>query len=61
MRVLHGPVNVAGKLGVTARALREIGVKAESCTFDPHQFGYETDFCLDLSEAPFWKIAQLKM
>ena len=61
MRVLHGPVNVAGKLGVTARALREIGVKAESCTFDPHQFGYETDFCLHLREAPFWKIAQLKM
>ena len=61
MRVLHGPENVAGKLGLTAKALREIGVKAESCSYDRHRFGYETDFCLDLSGARFWKIAQTKM
>jgi hypothetical protein len=61
MRVLHGPQEVVGKLGVTAKALREIGVQAESCAYERHPNNYETDYCLRMSEAPFWKIAQMKM
>jgi hypothetical protein len=45
MRILHGPVEVAGQLALTAYGQREIGHEAFAC-FPPHPLGYglQADF-----------------
>jgi len=43
MKIIHGPVEIAGQVGITARAQRAIGYNSVSIVHTKHQFGYEND------------------
>ena len=54
MRILLAPTEVAGTMGATARALRNLGLKAVSCNlkYKQNSFGYVCDIDFGPQDIP---------
>lgn len=44
MKIIHGPLEIAGQVGITARAQRSLGYNSVSIVHTKHPFNYENDY-----------------